>query len=277
MAFVSELVKPKYLPLDIEDSDERDDLSGRDYCRACNRNTSSVPSKSCIVPTRFWVLTTFLLLFILGAIIVFELSIRNSLLRNSDVIGFSTEMSSAKSKISFRQVPFTGNINFFENGSTYLERDPGSKLYAGTPTDEIDENWRYLVQNRYFYMTEAEVLDSWGSSGVEDYYYVLSPNNERRYIGGLDTLHTLHCVDQLRQTLDRDRYPKANKPGSLHLYHCIDHIRQWIMCSGDFTPIPTRWHPETGSSYVDTDQVHTCRNFDVLWNWVQKRESVHRF
>jgi hypothetical protein len=118
-------------------------------------------------------------------------------------------------------------------------------------------------------MTEAEVLDSWGPSGLEEYYYELSPDDERRYVGGLDVLHTLHCVEGLRQTLDPGRYPIQR--GKLHLYHCIDHIRQWIMCSSDFTPIPTRWHPEKGTSYVDTDQVHTCRNFDALWNWVRKR------
>jgi hypothetical protein len=94
MAFISQLFKPKYLTLDREDSfQEGDDLSGHDYCQVCSRKTSSRPSESCIVPTRFWVFTTFLLLFVLGAIIVFELSIRNSLLRNSYRGGFSTELS----------------------------------------------------------------------------------------------------------------------------------------------------------------------------------------
>ncbi len=121
-------------------------------------------------------------------------------------------------------------------------------------------------------MTEAEVLDSWGPAGLQEYFFELGPNDERRYVGGLDVLHTLHCVEGLRQTLDPDHYPVRR--AKLHLYHCIDHIRQWIMCSGDFTPIPTRWHPEKNSSYVDTDQVHTCRNFDAVANWVSKREAA---
>jgi hypothetical protein len=121
-------------------------------------------------------------------------------------------------------------------------------------------------------MTEAEVLNTWGPSGVEEYYYELSPSNEKRYVGGLDVMHTLHCVEGLRQTLDPDHY--SVKRGKMHLYHCIDHIRQWIMCSGDFTPIPTRWHPQKGSAYVDTDQIHTCRNFDAVWNWVETREAA---
>jgi hypothetical protein len=83
-------------------------------------------------------------------VIALELSIRNSLLQNSYKAGFSTELSmsfkssqsyfcvflictqvTARSEISFRQVTFTGNTNFMENGTTYLERELGSKIYAG--------------------------------------------------------------------------------------------------------------------------------------------------
>lgn len=117
-------------------------------------------------------------------------------------------------------------------------------------------------------------MSSWGASGVDEYYYIISKTGVKQYIGGLDIFHTLHCVEQLRQTLDRDYYLEAKKAGSLHLYHCIDHIRQMIMCSGDLTPIPTRWHEGKGRAYVDTDQVHTCRNFDAIWEWMQTREFV---
>lgn len=50
-------------------------------------------------------------------------------------------------------------------------------------------------------MTEAEVLNAWGASGVEEYYYELSSSSERRYVGGLDTFHTLHRVEGLQKTL----------------------------------------------------------------------------
>ena len=94
MDFLNHLVKRKYSTLASDDSfHERDDLSGHDYCRVCSREINSGPSKSFIVPTRFWVLTTFFLLFVLGVIIGLELSIRDSLLRNSYGRGFSTELS----------------------------------------------------------------------------------------------------------------------------------------------------------------------------------------
>jgi len=148
MAFILQLFKPKYVALDSEDSShEKDRLSGQGYCRGCSRKTNSTPTRSWNIRTIFWIFTTFLLLLVLGLIIVFELIIPDSLLRNSPGRGFSTELSTAKSEVSFRQVTFTGNINFFDNGTTYLEREIGSKIYAGKPTDEIDRNWRDLLHS----------------------------------------------------------------------------------------------------------------------------------
>jgi hypothetical protein len=94
MAFISQLVKPKYSALDNEDSfHEREDLSGHGYCQVYSGKTNSRLLKSCIIPTQFWVLTTFLLLFVLGGIIVLEISIRDSLLRTLYGREFSTELS----------------------------------------------------------------------------------------------------------------------------------------------------------------------------------------
>ena len=55
------------------------------------------------------------------------------------------------------------------------------------------------------------------------------------------------------------------------LVHCIEQIRQYIMCSGDMTPIPTKFNPLRKHSYVDSDVKHTCRNFGVLRDWLSAR------
>lgn len=55
------------------------------------------------------------------------------------------------------------------------------------------------------------------------------------------------------------------------LVHCIEQIRQCIMCSGDMTPIPTKFNPLRKHSYVDSDVKHTCRNFGVLRDWLSAR------
>ena len=54
---------------------------------------------------------------------------------------------------------------------------------------------------------------------------------------------------------------------------CIEQIRQQIMCQGDMTPIPSRYYPAIKRNYVDSDHPHTCRNYDILHEWVKERSS----
>jgi hypothetical protein len=54
--------------------------------------------------------------------------------------------------------------------------------------------------------------------------------------------------------------------------HCIEQLRQYVMCSGDLTPIPTRYVPALRRNYVDSDfPPHTCRNFDKIHQWIMER------
>lgn len=57
----------------------------------------------------------------------------------------------------------------------------------------------------------------------------------------------------------------------IFLVHCFEQIRQYIMCSGDMTPIPTKYNHGRKHSYVDSDVPHTCRNFNVLREWLSAR------
>lgn len=57
----------------------------------------------------------------------------------------------------------------------------------------------------------------------------------------------------------------------LHQRHCIEQLRQYIMCSGDVTLIPTKFYPGLGRNYIDSDQLHTCRNFGKLQEWMVDR------
>lgn len=43
------------------------------------------------------------------------------------------------------------------------------------------------------------------------------------------------------------------------------------MCAGDMTPIPTRYFKSVDRNYVDSDRVHTCRNFQMLRDWTTER------
>ncbi len=56
-----------------------------------------------------------------------------------------------------------------------------------------------------------------------------------------------------------------------HQNHCLEQLRQYIMCSGDMTPIPTVYYASINGSYIDSDVVHTCRNFEKLKGWMLDR------
>lgn len=50
--------------------------------------------------------------------------------------------------------------------------------------------------------------------------------------------------------------------------HCIEQLRQQVMCAGDVTPIPVKYVASINKSYVYSDVVHTCRNFDMIQSWM---------
>jgi hypothetical protein len=70
---------------------------------------------------------------------------------------------------------------------------------------------------------------------------------------------------EVSQLWFKKKYP------SDQLDHCIDHLRQMIMCNADMTPIPSRYFPGIKQNYIDSDQPHTCRNFEKLRDWVTER------
>lgn len=122
------------------------------------------------------------------------------------------------------------------------------------------------------------------SSKVEDLYLLVL---------SLDMFHTLHCLvkpheittedsvftnifsiqGNLRKALHPEYYGSARKDANyrLHQDHCIEQLRQYVMCSGDMTPIPTKYYPALGRNYVDSDRPHTCRNFAKLQRWMVDR------
>jgi hypothetical protein len=53
--------------------------------------------------------------------------------------------------------------------------------------------------------------------------------------------------------------------------HCLDIIRQHIQCYGSTTLIPTRYMNEIHRGYIDSDQEHTCRDFNALRKYSTKR------
>jgi hypothetical protein len=47
------------------------------------------------------------------------------------------------------------------------------------------------------------------------------------------------------------------------------------MCYGDLTLVQTKWNAGKNRLYVESNMIHTCRNFDAIHNWVETRDIVY--
>lgn len=74
-------------------------------------------------------------------------------------------------------------------------------------------------------------------------------------------LHSLHCLDRLRQSI-------PNKPitpiGRLHVEHCANYIRESILCAAD-----TQLEPEDGPGVP-----HICRDWTAVYKTVVENHEA---
>jgi hypothetical protein len=186
--------------------------------------------------------------------------------------GFSTEFDPIKPHIKAQPTMFWGGPRWYDNGTGYRLHNPSEPIYVGPPTTEIDMAWDIMLKNRYFTVTEQEAEMAFGKP-----HGLYNHSDGVGYLVGLDVLHTLHCVNELRKALDRSHYynkeTKLAFPDRGHRDHCLDHIRQQLMCHADMTPIPVIWYEGHGRSFVQSDVVHTCRDWDALHRFISTRSG----
>lgn len=51
----------------------------------------------------------------------------------------------------------------------------------------------------------------------------------------------------------------------------IDMLRQHLMCRGDTGIVTGRWVENYGHLYPYFNTLHTCRNFDEIYQWANER------
>ncbi|KXL44888.1 MAG: hypothetical protein FE78DRAFT_91107 [Acidomyces sp. 'richmondensis'] len=257
-------VSPPYTSTDEDMEGEEDPatpLRSQKCCPTCGSRQEK-GSKQKLIARGIWSPTVFCLLAIVVVLLMLYY------VRSKGNQYLATDFVPARAQIATQRVRFSGTASFDENGSAYRTSRPGEPQYVGTPTREIDDAWTALVGGRYFYLTEEEAREAWPDT-YQEYYH-----DEFGYRTGLDVLHTLHCVNHLRKTLYVDYYPhySMGKPfQKYHVDHCIDIIRQAVQCYGDLTPIPVRWFESAHRTFIDSDQIHTCRDFSKIRNWATER------
>lgn len=98
------------------------------------------------------------------------------------------------------------------------------------------------------------------------------------YMVGLHVFHHLHCLSAIRRAIYPKRYNSAlyDEDGKVdfeawhHIDHCIEFLRTYMECHPDMTAMPFHWMPESMVIIYPTT-LHTCRNFDVISDWVYER------
>ncbi|KAI5463886.1 hypothetical protein BGZ63DRAFT_442626 [Mariannaea sp. PMI_226] len=194
--------------------------------------------------------------------------------------GFVTDFAPITPSIKIEQRRFTGSIEFNEiTGEPYLSENSAFQVFVGQPRPEIDAAWHSVLDGYHIYATPAEqaTIDDGDFDGTKKSWH---QESNGLYQDGIAMFHTLHCVNMIRMYIDYEYYKdifekKEMLDMRVHIEHCLDYIRQSIMCCGDLTPVPVRWHNASKHSrvYSDTGLTHTCRAFAPIRELVTGRHN----
>lgn len=114
--------------------------------------------------------------------------------------GFTTDFPSAPSHLSLKQVRFTSPIRATPNGTLYRIDDPTEPTYTGDyPEEQLNAAWDDLIGDRYFPLTDHEIARLNADAGLPALEPVTDKNGTDWFVGGVDALHSLHCLDALRR------------------------------------------------------------------------------
>ncbi|OQD71392.1 hypothetical protein PENPOL_c001G00031 [Penicillium polonicum] len=179
--------------------------------------------------------------------------------------GLSTDLSSARPLIQLEKRQMKGDDDH---------------LFVGTPSLEIDNAWRDLLNGLNVNLDATEIGEfaddtfSWPQDG--------------KFFAGLQVYHSLHCLNRLRQCL---YLPYYNRTGVLpesytmgHADHCISFLRHSIQCHADLTPM--LWSEKsleqddgthaTSALHLNMDTMHTCRKWEPIHQWASSRQFNYR-
>lgn len=162
-----------------------------------------------ILPTRSvkrWVIATFVLIVISLIEICVIVKLASQDPPQGFENGFATELPDAKDAISVEQVRFTSPLRVDENGTLHQLYGPSERRYTGN-SSEVDQAWKDLIFGRYLRLRESEVdwLDSdKENDNLEEIPEHESVINKAGIYGGVNMLHSLHCLNMLRKHLHSD-------------------------------------------------------------------------
>ncbi|RDW65593.1 hypothetical protein BP5796_10285 [Coleophoma crateriformis] len=146
--------------------------------------------------------------------------------------------------------------------------------YIGEPQSTVDDAWQQLLHAQYVAMDPEEVKQI-PESHISSIWY----DGEHEFFE-LGVFHNLHCLNEIRRSLAGNSHGNTRDillESNIHLDHCVDQIRQALMCHADLTPVPMHAIGVAADHFsLGNGEMHTCRDFDAIWAWVEERGKKQR-
>ncbi|KAJ3510759.1 hypothetical protein NLJ89_g4492 [Agrocybe chaxingu] len=150
-------------------------------------------------------------------------------------------------------------------------------IYRGHPNLQIDEAWNRIVSNMKPTRLTKEQLDRMGIK-ITPSKVRFSDEDGGGYMGTIEIVHQLHCLNTLRKYVHYEYYkkfdPLFDDAGPKIFHHCVEIIRQSLMCSADVAMITYEWVKGFRLPYPDFNTKHQCRNYQKILDWANDN-AVH--
>lgn len=193
-----------------------------------------------------------------------------------------TDLDSMKPVVEYETIEYTGSLLYNTTSQrVYRNVSVDDIQFVGPPKPEIDAAWDKLLKDEWPVLTDEE---------AEPFLPELRRlPNDNRYHFEPDMFHSLHCLNALRQALDKDYYRKLPEFKAhdvsqflkqddfdrIHMDHCIDRIRQALQCHGDLSPSPMySW--DGFILALGRGSQHTCRKWQPIRDWATNRTRYYR-
>ena len=180
----------------------------------------------------------------------------------------------------------------FNDSSHEFWRDFASRAaepylpYFGAPSTLIDAAWSQLLLGEFPGVSDEEIATNPGLQRT----FVENDRNPRtgHFHIGLDVLHSLHCLNEVRKALDEEHCsPRSSSPASgsgiwaqrsqqrMHIDHCLNHIRQSLQCRPDLAPAAMKKHVTTDGEefYLGNAEEHSCYDWSKIRSWLDTRRE----
>ncbi|GAW20493.1 hypothetical protein ANO14919_099990 [Xylariales sp. No.14919] len=148
------------------------------------------------------------------------------------------------------------------------------------PGPEADAAWKRFEEIRTVVISKSDVQrmgkDLTKAATFPDEQWGFG---EDAYMGQLDIVHQLHCLNSLRKRAFAAAWnPKAEADAKeypewrwIHLQHCVSILLENLMCHADTELLTMNWIQEVDYPFPDFSINKQCRDFETLLDWQAER------